>query len=187
MRGTWMLAAVAVALLMASPTIGSDGERYEDAVGDAVGDAPDIIAVTVGEPEGPLLSFSVELDSEPPIGADDTHSDMLAIALDTVPEVTFPELDGYSIMALGATLPADLEEGSHLLAGNELYWHVVDIETEGPAVTFRVDRKLLGDPAELYFRVYSAALHGTLYTEQTDHYPEEDEPPARYALSREGD
>jgi hypothetical protein len=129
----------------------------------------------------------VEFATEPPLGADDAESDFLWIALDTTPEVTFPELDGYAIATMGLTLPRDLGAGSHLLAHNELYWGVVDVAVDGPTVTFRLDRKLLGEPTDLYFRVYAAAMHGTLYTEDTDQYPEEDEPPAHYTLSPEED
>ena len=174
-----------MALALVSGGTGLADERYEDAVGDALGDAPDVVTVMVDEPGGPVLSFAVEFASEPPLEADETHTDFLWLAMDTDPDVAFPELDGYSIGVLGGTLPGELETGGHLLAGSDLYWHVVDVAVDGPAVTYRLDRKLLGDPTELYFRVYSAALHGSLYTEQTDFYPGEDEPPALYTLSKE--
>ncbi len=186
-RRWWMAAGTAVVLAIASAGSVVADERYEDAVGDALGDAPDIVAVTVGEPEGPVLSFAVEFANEPPLGADDADSDILWIALDTTPEVTFPELDGYAIATLGSTLPRDLEAGSHLLVQNELYWGVVDVAVDGRTVTFRLDRKLLGEPTELYFRVYAAAMHGSLYTDETDQFPGEDESPAHYTLSAEGD
>ena len=53
---------------------------------------------------------------------------------------------------------------------------------DGPIVTFRIDRKLLGDPDVVYLRVYSAALDDSLYTEQTDQYPRSDDPVATYTL-----
>ena len=182
-RATW--AAVALALACTSATVAD--EHFEDAGGDALGDAPDLVAVTVSEPEGPLLSFRIEFASEVRLEADGAGMDILWLALDTDPEVTFPELDGYSMASVGAMLPGELETGGHLLAGNDLYWRVVDLALDGAAITFSVDRKLLGDPDGLYFRVYSAALQGSLYTEQVDHFPEVDEPPARYTLSRERD
>ena len=51
MRRTSIIAALAAALLTASPALGSAPERFEDATGDALGDAPDIVAVTVSEGE----------------------------------------------------------------------------------------------------------------------------------------
>ena len=187
MRKTCIIPALAAVLLGASPALGSGAERYEDAVGDAIGESPDIVAVEVDEREGPVLRFSVIFASEPPLAANADDTDILWLALDTAPEVSLPELDGFSITAMAGTLPRDQEMGSHLLAGDDLYWHVVDVATDGPAVIFRVDRKLLGDPAELWFRVYAAALHGSLYTEQVDHYPEKSEPPAFYRLSQRQD
>ena len=187
MRRLWTAVPIALALSLASASVGLGAERYEDAVGDALGDAPDIVAVEIDEPEGPVLRFSVVFASEPPLAASGTSSDILWLALDTDPEVSFPELDGFSVMALAGGLPRDQEMGSHLLAGDDLYWHVVDVATDGPAVVFRVDRKLLGDPTDLWLRVYSAALHGSLYTERVDHYPEEHEPPIAYQLSRPHD
>jgi hypothetical protein len=187
MRREWATAGTAVALTLLCTSTALADEHFEDAVGDALGDAPDVVAVTVSEPEGPVLSFRVTFASEPPLAADGTRTDLLWLALDTDPEVAFPELDGYSMMSMGRTRAVELETGGYLLAGDDLYAHVVDIALDGGAITFSVDRKLLGDPAELDFRVYSAALEGSLYTEETDHYPDEGEPPAHYALSREWD
>lgn len=183
-------AALLLALALACP--GSAAERFADAVGDAVGDARDIVVVTVSEPMGPVLRFDVELGSEPPLRADEAGADLLWLAMDIGPEVAFPELDGYGLIALGSTLADDLEAGGHLIVGTdgdgtETWWHVVDIALDGATVSFSLDRKLLGDPDELYFRVYSGYLQGSLYTEQVDHYPAEDEPPARYLLSAELD
>ena len=185
MRGHWTAVPMVVALSLASAGVSLGAERYEDPAGDAIGDAPDIVAIEIDEPEGSVLRFSVVFASEPLLAADEAGTDILWLALDTDPEVTFPELDGFSITALGATVSRDQTMGGHLLAGGELYWHVVDVATDGPIVTFRLDRKLLGDPVDLWLRVYSAVLQDSLYTEQVDHYPDEGEPALAYRLSRE--
>ena len=35
--------------------------------------------------------------------------------------------------------------------GDPVFWRVVDVEVEGATLTLAVDRKLVGDPEELYF------------------------------------
>jgi hypothetical protein len=57
--------------------------------------------------------------------------------------------------AHGATLLRDAETGAHLdrADSEELNRHVVDVAVDGPRVTLAVDRKLLGDPAELAISV----------------------------------
>lgn len=178
----WLAGCVSIALVVASASASLGLERYEDAVGDAIADAPDVVEVEVDEPEGPVLSFRVTFATEP-WAAGENGAAMLWLVLDDEPEVTFPELDGFSLMTLTDTLPNDRVMGGHLLAGDVLYWHVVDVAVDGPTVTFRLDRKLLGDPPDLWFRVYSAALHDSLYTEEVDHFPDECGPPALYRLS----
>ena len=101
MRTVRLLPTLAAVLLIAQPAAVAGAERHEDAVGDALGGAPDIVAVTVDEPEGPVLRFSVEFASEPPLAFDETHTDLLWLALDTKDEVSFPELDGYSLGVVG--------------------------------------------------------------------------------------
>jgi len=179
----WRTAGLTIGLVAMSTSAAIGAERYEDAVGDALGDAPDLVAVEVDEPAGPVLNFSVVFASAPPLAGDAETTDILWLALDTDPQVSFPELDGFSLMTMGRWLPRDEQTGSNLLAGDELYWHVVDVDSDGPVVTFSLDRKLLGDPSELWFRVYSATLRGSLYTEETDVYPADDEPAAHYTLS----
>ena len=186
-RRDWAAIPITLVLALASASAGLGADRYEDAVGDGLGDAPDIVAVEIDEPEGPVLRFRVLFASESPLTADEAHTDILWLALDTDPEVSFPELDGFSLGVVANGLSRDQEMGSHLLAGEDLYWHVVDVAVDGPAVVFRVDRKLLGDPTDLWLRVYSGALHGTLYTDQVDHHPEEAERPVHYQLSRAED
>ena len=52
--------AALLAALVGATTLAD--ERYEDAIGDATGDSPDIVAVTVSEPEGEsTIRFDIEL------------------------------------------------------------------------------------------------------------------------------
>ena len=184
-RATVVIAVAVMAAAITSATAAS--EHYSDPVGDAIGAAPDIVAVTVDEPEGPVLRISVEFSEAPSHGTGEIGSDVPWLVFDTDPDVSFPELDGYSITVLGLSRPEAPVASANLMVGDELYWHVVDVDAAESTIAFRVDRKLLGDPDELYFRIYSAALEETLYTEQIDLYPEDGEPPAVYVSARDAD
>ena len=66
--------------------------RHEDPVGDATGDAPDIVACTISEPDdGPVIAISVEFASEPPLETDmETYTDVVFIGLVTDPRLRRP-------------------------------------------------------------------------------------------------
>ena len=49
MHRTCISLVLTTATLVACPGLAAASERYEDAVGDATGDSPDIVAVTVSE------------------------------------------------------------------------------------------------------------------------------------------
>lgn len=163
-----IITAVIAALVLAGSTpataIGTEPDttlatpgRLEDPDGDAVGGAPDIVAVTVSEPEdGPLVAVSVEFASEPPLGTDmATYTDVVFVDLICDPEETLTVgLEGqsetdYIFGTHGVTLERDVAEGSHLFVAHDeghLIWHVVDVDVEGSTVTWTIDRSLLGDP-----------------------------------------
>lgn len=70
---------------------------------------------------------------------------------------------------------------------SKLFWRVVDVDVDGPVITFSVDRKLLDDLTDLHFRVFAITLRNEFAGDEIDHYPEEGEPPAVYTLSEEWD
>jgi len=144
--------------------------RHEDPVGDATGDAPDIVACTISEPDdGPVVAISVEFASEPPLETDmETYTDVVFIGLVTDPEAT-PTLEAQGegkdeasadetdniFGAHAVTLPEYLESGAHLYVAegtSDLFWHV-DVAVDGPLVTWTLDRKLIGDPDMLSWHV----------------------------------
>ena len=49
MRTRWVSLALATSLIMVGGNVAVAAERFEDAIGDALGDAPDIVAVTVDD------------------------------------------------------------------------------------------------------------------------------------------
>ena len=59
MRRTWMLTAVAAVALTASPALGSEAQRHADPIGDAVGGAPDIVAVSFSQPDESRVSIGI--------------------------------------------------------------------------------------------------------------------------------
>lgn len=203
MRTRSILPAVALApLLTASLVLGSEGERSEDPIGDAVGASPDIVAVTVSEPEGaPTLRFDVEFAAEPPFRTDaTTPMDVVFISIATDPAepptvaLAMGEEVDYAIGTHGATLPDFLETGGHLFESGEhgdLWWHVVDVASEGPTLSFTLDRKLIGDPSTVAWAVLVGVEgdrveedESATQDEQYDTHPEVGQPFAVYVLQK---
>lgn len=133
--------------------------RYEDPVGDVpAGMAPDIVAVTVSQPDASQVSFSVEFASDPPLTYDLTtmSTDQLEIGLAS--EVDAEVAGDYerAIIVHGANLPSAIETGANMYdetraAGDEVVWGDVDVAVEGRTVTLTVERELLGDSGQLAF------------------------------------
>ncbi len=190
-----IFAAVAAVLLSASPALGAGAERYEDAVGDAVGDSPDIVAITVSEPEdGPTIRFQIELAPERPFGTDmETWTDTVFILMSHKPDVDERGIlasDPYTTGTHGVTLPMQEQTGALLVTESDMYWNVVDVDAAGSVLTFTLDRKLIGSPLDLYWQVLLGVERFEDDAEgdegegemEGDGYPELDQPPARYRL-----
>lgn len=191
MRGTLIAAAAMAAIVMAGGNAVVADERYEDAVGDAVGDAPDIVAVTVVEPEGePTIRFEIELAPERPFGTDmETWTDVLFIFMSEVADVDergIMSSDGYITGTHGVTLDLQRDAGAMLVTPEDMYWYVVDIRTADDTISFTFDRKLVDNPRELYFQVLLGVERdlsgGGEGEEEGDAYPDIGEPPAYYRL-----
>lgn len=193
MRRTSIIAALAAALLTTSPALGSAPERFEDATGDALGDAPDIVAVTVSEGEDePTIRFEIELAPGRPFGTDmETWTDVLFIFMSEVADVDergIMSSDGYITGTHGVTLDLQCDVGAMLVTPEGMYWHVVDVETAEDMIAFTFDRKLMDSPLDLYFQVLLGVerdLTGWGDEEgedEGDTYPELDQPPAHYRL-----
>lgn len=169
---------------------GRSATRHVDAADDATGMAPDILAVTIdGRTDSPLVGISVEFASEPALRTDgDTWTDAVFIFL-----TSDPALDGdgcavglasrtdvrsdFAIGAHGVTLGTLVEEGGHLAVGDgtDLYWLVVDVAVDGPIVTWRLDRKLLGDPDALAVQVLAGVEHEDPSADGYDSFPDDGE------------
>jgi hypothetical protein len=180
--------AMLLVVLVGGTAIGA--ERYEDAVGDALGDAPDIVAVTISEADnGPLFSIAVEFAEERPFGTDmETYTDVMFVGLGAAPDVDergiMDDASTYLTGTHGVTLERDAEQGAHLVTPERMYWQVVDVAVDGPVVTFTLDRQLIDSPLDLYFQVLVGVERGEEAegTDEGDTYPELDVPPAVYPL-----
>ncbi len=167
--------AIALALALAAGGVASatepdEGQHVDDPLGDATGTAPDIVACSISEPDGPTVSISVEFASEPPITTDmETYTDVIFVDLAVDPEGAMAtteqarEETDFIIGTHAVTLPEALERGGHMYPtaeGSELFWHVVDVAVEGPTITFAVDRELLGDPDVISWHVLAGIERG---------------------------
>jgi hypothetical protein len=160
---------------------------YEDPVGDVPGgEGPDFVSCSIAEPWQSLVSFTFEFAAEPPLSYDlETMStDELWVGLTTDPAAVFPDDVTHLLAVHGATLEEEAVTGATLwdaaLAdGDPVFWGVVDVEVEGTTLTLTVDRKLVGDPDDLYF-VGVASAEGQ---EVGDFCPDVQElEPGRYQL-----
>jgi hypothetical protein len=202
----WTITAIIAALTLlggacalaveAEPTssVANQASRFEDAVGDAGGDAPDIVAVIISEPdEGPVLAISVEFASEPPLRTDmETYTDVVFVDLVCDPEAPLTveveehETD-YVFGTHGVTLERDAESGAHLYVAegaSDLYWHVVDVSVDGPTIRWTIDRKLLGDPDVLSWAVLVGVEREDATEEEYDTCPDLGEPRGVYTLTK---
>lgn len=188
--------AVAAVLLIATPALGSGAQRYEDTLGDATGDSPDIVSVAVSEPEGEsTIRFEIELAPGRPFGTDmETWTDVLFLSMSPSGEVDERGiLEGeqvYTTGTHGVTLETHLETGALLVTDTSMYWYVVDVDADDTTISFTFDRKLIDSPLDLYFQVLlgvereEAMEHGGDGESEMegDAYPEPDEPPALYRV-----
>jgi hypothetical protein len=187
---------VITALLMAGMAGGAAAdERFEDAIGDVDGDAPDIVAVTVSEPEGqPIIRFEVELAPGRPFGTDmESWTDVLFLALASDDQTDDRGvLDGDSVYITGThgvTLALQRHSLAPLLTPEDEYYYVVGIDGDDTTIGFRFDPQLVGSPRDLYWQL----LVGVEREDELDRlpegeaegdaYPNEGEPPAHYRLS----
>ena len=194
MRRICITLAVASVLAIASPAFGAGPERYEDTIGDADGDAPDIVAVSVSQPEdGSTIRFEVELAPQRPFGSDmETWTDVLFIAMSGVPEVDDRGIlsgDDYVTGTHGATIAMQEQTGAMLVTPTGMYYYVVDVDAEGESIAFTFDRKLIGSPSELYWQVLlGVEREGAVEGDEMegDVYPDDGEPPAHYRIGGAG-
>lgn len=185
------VAAAAALAITTSPALGSSPERYADAVGDAAGDAPDIVAVTVSRPEaGPLIRFDVELAPGRPFDTDmKTWTDVIFIAMtgsDRTDDRGLLDDEVYITGTHGVTLDLQRDTGAMLVTPESLYWNVVDVDATDDTLSFTLDRKLIGSPLDLYWQVLIGVerdLSGRAGDEgemEGDTYPDLGQPPAHF-------
>lgn len=140
----------------ASPAI----VRFGDPVGDTKGGVgPDIVAVTVSQPDAATVRFSIEFAVAPPLGIDTAagSTDTLMVFMGTQPD-TATTLKNLFVMGLhGATIQDEAANGAHLSVppdeSRTLRERVVKVTVDGATVTMTLTREILGNPAKLYFMV----------------------------------
>ena len=190
MRRTPTLAVAAV-LLAATTALGSEPTRYQDAVGDATGDSPDIVAVTVSEPEGEsTIRFDIELAPGRLFGSDmETWTDVLFLAMSPSGEVDergiLQNEETYLTGTHGVTLEMQREAGAVLATPEDMYENLVGFDDIDGTLSFAVEREMIGDPFDLYFQVLLGVERdgaGEAEEMEGDAYPELDDPPALYRV-----
>jgi hypothetical protein len=179
--GAIPVAAQSPAPLLADPTL----VRYEDAVGDVDGGpGPDIVAVTVSQPDRAGVSIGVEFASEPPISystEDDPYwTDMLSVFIGTGAGGVAIGPEGglqidFGVGLHGATLPRHLDEGVDLHGGGDMLEGAVQVTVDGPTLTLTFPRESLGDPERMMFVVVAEREIGNAEEGGgQDVYPEND-------------
>jgi hypothetical protein len=149
------------------------------------------VAVTVGVPEGEEnIRFDIEFTPERPFGTDhETWTDGVFVLMAGKPDVDergILAMDHYLTGTHGVTLPMQLEAGAFLVYGEEMHEGAVDVDVEGPVLSFTLEREGIGDPSELYFQVLlGVERDGAEEGDQMegDSYPELGEPPAFYRVA----
>ena len=150
-----------------SPAASPAVVRYEDLVGDAEGGVgPDIVAVTVSQPDAARVRFSVEFAAVPPLGVDIAAgtTDTLMVFIGTQPDAITTMKNLFVTGLHGATLEDEVANGTHLSVppdeSRELRERVVKVTVEGATATMTLTREILGNPPKLYF-VVGAGREGT--------------------------
>jgi len=191
MSRIWITAVATAVLVLASASATAAEEHYEDVIGDAGGDAPDIVAVTVSEPEGEsTVRFDIEFAEEPPLRSDmETWTDVLFLIMSSDGETDARGVlsgNPYTTGTHGVTLESQLDTGALLVTQADMYWYVVDLDVDGPVLTFTVDRKLLGSPLDLYWQVLVGVEREESVEDEGGLYPDEGEPPALFRIGKTG-
>jgi hypothetical protein len=174
MRRTWMATtAIATCLALAGGPVAAQSPaparlatpalvRYEDPVGDAAGGlGPDIVAVTLSQPEPGSVSIAVEFAAEPPLTYDleAGWTDMLMVLGSTRPEgVVASPTDGVEsdfVTGLhGANLEESVEQGAPLNVTGQTEPATADVTVAGNTVTLTLGRQSLGDPERITFLMW---------------------------------
>lgn len=196
-----VLGAIPVAAQSASPPVAAPTlVRYEDGVGDVEGGpGPDIVAVTVSQPDTASVSIGVEFASEPPISystEDDPYwTDMLSILIGTGAGGVASGPGGglqldFGVGLHGATLASHLDEGVDLHGGGDMLEGAVQVTVDGPTLTLTFPRESLGDPERMMFIVVAEREIGNAEEGGgQDVYPENDgrEPFTQIAWTFQGE
>lgn len=169
--GGRLLTGLAAVVLLAGCTGGASHSpaavRFEDPVGDAEGGVgPDIVAVTVSQPDAATVRFSIEFAAAPPLGVDVAAgtTDALMVLMGTQPDAITTRKNLFVTGLHGATLQEEVANGAHLSVppdeSRELRWGAVKVTVDGATATMTLTREILGNPARLYFTV-GAGREGT--------------------------
>jgi len=154
--------------------------RYVDAVGDPLGGVgPDIVAVTVSQPDPESVSIAIEFATAPPLGYDVAAgwTDMLMIFIATGPAGIVRMPDGsvdvdYVTGAHGANLEETLATGAPLNARDDLRMGAVKVAVDDANLTLTLTRTSLGDPERILFALAVGREGGAEEASGGDAFPE---------------
>ena len=180
--------AALLAALVGATTLAD--ERYEDAIGDATGDSPDIVAVTVSEPEGEsTIRFDIELAPGRLFGSDmETWTDVVLLAMSPSSEVDergiLQNEQTYLTGAHGVTLEMQRESGAVLATPEDMYEDLVGFDDTDGTLSFAVEPEpeVIEDISDFYFQILLGVEREGSEETEGDAYPEIGEPPAHYRL-----
>jgi hypothetical protein len=116
----------------------------------------------------------------------ETWTDALFLMLsaeDTVDERGILSGDYWVTGTHGSTMAGAAGQGALLATEDDIYWYVVDVEVDDTTLAFTFDRKLLGDPTDLYWQVLVGVERDETTSddeEEGDAYPDLGEPPGHF-------
>lgn len=161
--GLAALLALAALTLTATSVLAED--RYGDPAGDVSGGAgPDIVSVTISQPDSGKVSFAVEFTTDPPLAVDVARgsTDMLMVLLDIGQPATSEQDADYAIGVHGANLTQSVREGAPLSAHRkkpdgtwdyDLRMGVVAVSVDGRTLTLTLPLDAIGNPDRLRFEL----------------------------------
>jgi hypothetical protein len=179
--GTVPATAQSPPLLLATPTL----VRYEDPVGDQRdGIGPDIVAVTVSQPDPTSVTIALEFAVAPPLGYDmvERYTDMLVVLFATDPEgLVRVEDDGewcdFVTAFHGYDLPETVAHGAQVWGCQEESpgpGGAVAVAVEDATLSLTLTRESLGDPDRILF-LASVGREGETESSGGDYCPDNPE------------
>lgn len=158
-RGGPVAGLLAIAALLLTSGTALAAEPFTDPAGDVTGgEGPDIVSVTVSQPDATRIAFGIEFASAPPLAFDVEKgcTDMLMLFLDTRPPRT-DDINGVDFI-IGAH-GVNLDQGAALVASEsgdtsgDIQLGVVTTAVDGKMITLTLPLATIGNPDLIRFGV----------------------------------